>query len=287
MTRTVLATTRARVELAPESGGSIARFVVDGRDVLRPAVAGVTDVLEMGSFPLVPFCNRIPRGRFTFRGREVVLAPNLGDHPHPLHGQGWRGAWTVTGLSDARAVLTWDHAPSDWPWAYRAEQIFVLEGASLRVELSVTNTGDEIMPAGLGFHPYFPAAPGQTLQAGVTGVWMIDAEVLPTVHHDIAKDGPWKRDWTAGAPTATDSLIDNCWTGFDGRAVLAAPGQSSTVIEASENCRWVHVYSPPGADFVCVEPTASRPDPFGPGDTGVVALAPGETARAWMVVSIA
>ncbi|PVM72026.1 aldose 1-epimerase [Caulobacter radicis] len=287
MTRPVLATARARVELLPEVGGSIGRFVFDGRDVLRPTPEGATDALNVGCFPLVPFCNRIPNGRFTFQGRDVALAPNLGGHPHPLHGQGWRAAWTVTGLSDTRAVLTYDHAPSDWPWAYRAEQILVLSDEGLRIELSVTNTGTQVMPAGLGLHPYFAARPGEGLKMDVDGVWMVDADVLPTVHHQ----GPWMRDWTVGALTATDSLIDNCWTGFGGKAVLSAPEGTSTIIEASDNCRWAHVYSPPGADFVCVEPTSSRPDPFGPGfdkgETGIVALAPGEKASVWMTLTIA
>ncbi|KSB90337.1 aldose epimerase [Caulobacter vibrioides] len=283
MTRPVLATAHARVELMPEVGGSIGRFVFDGCDVLRPTPEGTTDALDVGCFPLVPFCNRIPNGRFSFQGREVTLAPNLGGHPHPLHGQGWRAAWTVTGLSDTRAVLTYDHAPSDWPWAYRAEQILVLSDEGLRIELSVTNTGTETMPAGLGLHPYFAARPGESLKMDVDGVWMVDADVLPTVHHQ----GPWRRDWTVGAVTATDSLIDNCWTGFGGKAVLSAPEGTSTIIQASDNCRWAHVYSPPGADFVCVEPTSSRPDPFGEGETGIVALAPGEKASVWMTLTIA
>lgn len=86
---------QARLVLAPEVGGAIAAFTVAGRDVLRPMAAGASDALFTASFPLVPFCNRIPHGRFTFQGREVVLPPNLGDHPHALHGQGWRAAWTV------------------------------------------------------------------------------------------------------------------------------------------------------------------------------------------------
>ena len=56
------------------------------------------------SFPLVPFVNRIRGGRFTFRGREVRLAPNMAGDPSPLHGQGWLNPWTgrAGGRGDAR-----------------------------------------------------------------------------------------------------------------------------------------------------------------------------------------
>ncbi|CAN5145469.1 aldose 1-epimerase [soil metagenome] len=277
----VLLTPRARVELLPALGCAVGRFTWDGRDVLRPAPVGTTDVLETGGFPLVPFCNRIRDGRFSFGGREVTLAPNLGDHPHALHGQGWRGVWSVVSASETQAVLAFDHASGEWPWAYRAEQRFVLGDEGLRIDLSVTNTGTEPMPVGLGFHPYFPARAGERLQAGVTGVWMIDADCLPTIH----VDGAWRSDWAAGAETAVSELIDNCYTGWTGVATLSAPGGASTTLKASPECRWLHVYSPPGADFVCAEPVANRPDPFSGDDSGIKVLAPGETASVWMSVS--
>ena len=57
------------------------------------------------SFPLVPYVNRIRGGRFTFRGREVRLAPNMAGDPSPLHGQGWLSPWQVerAGRVDARS----------------------------------------------------------------------------------------------------------------------------------------------------------------------------------------
>jgi aldose 1-epimerase len=278
---TVLEKGPARLVLAPEAGGAIAAFSVGGRDVLRAAPAGTADALDTGNFPLVPFCNRIPNGRFAFEGREVVLAPNLGGHPHALHGQGWRGTWTVERAGAAEETLFYTHARADWPWAYRAEQRVVLGEAGFRVALSVTNTDETAMPAGLGFHPYFPRRPGATLTAGHDGVWMIDADVLPTTHHA----GSWGPDWAAGAGVEGHDLIDHCYTGWNQRAVLSAPGAPDTVITASPECRWLHVYVPPGQDFLCVEPCASRPNPFGEGETGMVTLRPGESHSIWMEVS--
>ncbi len=274
---------QARLVLAPEVGGAIAAFTVAGRDVLRPTAAGASDALFTASFPLVPFCNRIPNGRFAFEGREVVLPPNLGDHPHALHGQGWRAAWTVEMAGGGEAVLSYAHAPDAWPWAYRAEQRFVVGETGFRVELSVINTGETPMPAGLGFHPYFPRRDGERLTAANDGVWLIDTDVLPTTHHA----GPWEADWAAGAPVEGHGLIDHCYTGWDQRAVLRAPSQPDTIVTASADCRWLHVYAPPGEAYYCVEPCASRPNPFGEGETGMATLAPGERRSIWMDVATA
>lgn len=271
---------RAHLSLAPEVGGAVTRLTVDGRDVLRPAAPGARDALLTASFPLTPFCNRIPHGRFVFEGREVVLPPNLEGHPHALHGQGWRSEWTAEHAADGEALLSYQHAPGAWPWAYRSEQRFQVLDAGFRVELTIINTGESAMPAGLGFHPYFPRRPGENLTAANDGVWLIDTEVLPTIHHA----GPWEADWAAGAPVEGHGLIDHCYTGWDQKAVLRAPGQPDTVITASPECRWLHVYVPPGEDFLCVEPCASRPNPFGEGDTGMVVLQPGERRSIWMQV---
>ncbi len=271
---------QARLVFAPEIGGAVAGFTVGGRDVLRPMAAGATDALQAACFPLVPFCNRIPNGRFTFEGRDYVLPPNLGHHPHPLHGQGWRSAWTVEKAEGGEALLSYTHAPDAWPWAYRAEQRFTLSETGLRAELTVTNTGEAAMPAGLGFHPYFPAYPGETLKAANDGVWLIDANVLPTEHHA----GVWGPDWAAGAPVAGHELIDHCYTGWNQRAVLSTPGRPDTAVTASTDCKWLHIYVPPGQGFLCVEPCASRPNPFGEGDTGMMTLRPGQSRSIWMEV---
>ncbi|MCK5911139.1 MAG: aldose 1-epimerase [Caulobacter sp.] len=280
---TVIDKGQASLSFVPEVGGAVSGFTVGGRDVLRPAAAGTSDALMTASFPLVPFCNRIPHGRFVFEGREVVLPPNLAGHPHPLHGQGWRSAWTVEHAADGEALLSYQHAPDAWPWAYRAEQRFHLLDSGFRAQLTVINTSDTAMPAGLGFHPYFPRRPGETLTAANDGVWLIDTEVLPTEHHP----GPWEADWAAGAAVEGHGLIDHCYTGWDQRAVLRAPGRPETVITASPECRWLHVYVPPGEDFLCVEPCASRPNPFGEGDTGMVVLQPGESRSIWMEIATA
>jgi aldose 1-epimerase len=274
-------TGEARLVLAPEVGGAVTAFTVKGRNVLRPMASEGDDALLTANFPLAPFCNRIPNGRFDWRGVSVTLPPNLAGHPHPLHGQAWRGAWTVEAAEDRTALLSFSHPAGEWPWAYRAEQAFTLSDAGFRVVLTVVNTGEEDMPAGLGFHPYFPARSGEQLKAHNDGVWLIDDEVLPTVRHE----GLWGPDWKSGARVAGHALIDHCYTGWDQRAVLSAPGQPDTIVTASQDCAWLHIYAPPGEGYYCVEPCASRPNPFGQGETGMVTLRPGERRSIWMEIS--
>ncbi len=68
--------------------------------LLRATREGADGVLDMACFPLVPYVNRIRGGRFSFRGREVVLKPNMAGDISPLHGQGWLAAWSVESSSE-------------------------------------------------------------------------------------------------------------------------------------------------------------------------------------------
>lgn len=270
------------LELRPDVGGAIGRLSHKGRDYMRQTPQDATDALQTASFPLVPFCNRIRDGAFTIGTQKVKLKPNLGDHPHTLHGQGWRAPWSVAEARPERAVLTYRHEADEWPWDYEARQVFELRPGGLRVWLSVKNLGKTTMPAGLGFHPYFNRTPHTRLKAQVDGVWMSDGECLPTEWHA----GVWRKDWSHGAAVADSVLIDHCHTGFSGRADIYEGDAPLLTLRASPDCHWLHIYVPPGEDYFCAEPVNHMPDPFHHANSGLRCLKPGEVALVWMDISL-
>jgi len=271
------------LEILPELGGAIGRLRYGGRDLLRPTPEGAADVLQAACFPLVPFCNRIRDGHFVFGGHEVQMAPNLGDHPHTLHGQGWRAVWTVDEQTLTRARLSYRHQADEWPWDYEATQVFELGAKRLRIGLSVRNLSASPMPAGLGFHPYFNRTDRTRLRAQVSGVWLSDADCLPVEW--LA--GRWEKDWRNGDQVTHERLIDHCHTGFSGWAEIYEGERPVVSLRASADCRWLHIYIPPGEEFFCVEPVNHLPDPFNHANSGLQGLKPDEVAAVWMELSIA
>src|SRR4051794_7377367 len=160
-----------RIQLSPLVGGSISAFEWLGgggvRPILRECHTARENVLDAGSFPLVPYVNRIRGGAFHFRGREVRLAPNMTGDPSPLHGQGWLNRWTVEQADESEAVLGFVHDAGEWPWSYQARQQFALDPAGLAIKLTCRNTSREPMPCGLGQHPYFPCGPATWIDTSV------------------------------------------------------------------------------------------------------------------------
>lgn len=239
--------------LNPSVGGSISSFAWTGGGaeafpLMRGCHSHSTNVLEVACFPLVPFVNRIRGSRFTFRGREILLRPNMAGDPSVLHGQGWLSRWEVLFSSDAEAELAFEHQPGEWPWAYEARQHFVLDDAGLSLRLSCLNSSPEPMPCGLGQHPYFHCGSDTILSTHVTDAWEIDDQVLP-----IAKV-PATGRFDLEARHACGQGLDHGFGGWGGEARISDPDWPVELLMSSADAHFFQFYSPTEGGLFVAEP---------------------------------
>ena len=268
--------------LAPEVGGSIARFdhIIAGvrSQVMRGAQGEPASVLACANFPLVPYSNRLRGGAFKFRGRTISIAPNMPGDPSPLHGHGWLGRWTVEHASRASAELSFVHQACDWPWTYEARQIFALDARGLDLSLTCRNLSQEAMPCGLGQHPYFPCTQATRLSTQVSHAWTVDEAVLPV--ELVSAQGRYD---------LSDRLIcgqdlDNGFENWGGEARISTPGSPFTVSMRSANAGRFQVYSPVTGGLVVAEPVQAANAALNAAEPewerlGLSVLEPGEEAR--------
>lgn len=296
----VLQAGELRVVLAPQCGGSIASFSRHWREGarrrelhwLRPATAtglAARNPLDMASFPLVPFCNRIRDGRARFEGREIRLPPN---HPgedarHPLHGIGWLLPWQVESADASQALLSLSvDAGEAWPWSFSTRQHFSLQERVLAVTMSVTNEDSAAMPVGIGHHPYFPHHGGTQLTSRAEAMWRGDAEVMPVA---LEQGGPVKALREGVELSQLD--LDNNFVGWERSTRIEWPADvrgpaRALTMEAEAPLDYFVLYCPRGYDFFCAEPVSQCTDwlnllpRYGHGPLGGARLAPGETLTA-------
>jgi aldose 1-epimerase len=271
--------------VAPEHGAAIVGWTVNRQSLLRRARSEAVTAGNphaMGCFPLVPYGNRISAGRFRWAAREYTLDRNFGDHPHPIHGIGWQRPWTTEAVTSARVRLSLVHSAQGeqaraWPFPFSAELNYDLEDRGLIITIRVTNRHDAPAPMGIGVHPYLPKAGATALRFKASGVWINSADSLPLRHQAV----PPEWDHAAGRPIST-RLLDNCFTGWTGPARLEA-GPASLEFTASEVFPNLQVFTPPWADFYCVEPVSHVPDainrPDLPPGQSMQVLEAGETMR--------
>lgn len=268
--------------LAPGIGGAIASFTHEGRPVLR-GCAAPNSPLDCGCFPLVPYCNRIRDGRFTFRGRTVEIAPNMAGDPSPLHGEGWLGPWLVESQARDRACLFFAHPPGEWPWAYEARQIFRVDAGGLDAEIECRNLSGEPMPCGLGFHPYYSCGAETRIETEVAQVWEVDDQVLPT--GTAPATGRYALD---GQPACARGL-DNGYGGWGGEMRLTDGDRTRRM--SSPDAHFFQIYSPPQGGLLAAEPVShanaalNEPEDRWP-ELGLRVLEPGETMRLRMNLSV-
>jgi aldose 1-epimerase len=246
------------IVVAPETGAGITGWMLGRTALTRRALPEATsggDSHAMALFPLLPYGNRIGSARFAWRGEEYRLARNFGDSPHAIHGIGWQRAWTVARVSPSAVTLVLEHRPdSSWPFAFAAEVRYSLSASGLDIAMRLTNRHGTAAPAGLGMHPYFPREHDPALRFNATGAWQNGADALPERHGKVPPE--WQH---AEFRPVVQSRLDNCFTGWDGRADIRA-GRASLRIEASAVFRHLQVFTPHWADFFCVEPVTHVPD---------------------------
>jgi aldose 1-epimerase len=272
-----------RCDLAPDLGGSIAGLWLDGVPVLRSTSGtALQQVSAAGSYPLVPFSNRIGHATFNWAGRCHTLLPNGAPEPHAIHGIGWQRPWNVLQADARQARLVYHHqADATWPFAFAAEQVFELSDQGLALFMTLTNPSELPMPAGLGLHPNFVKRPGSHLHFAAAGRWQMDASRLPT--HRLP---------ASGLDTDCAGLdIDHCFDGWTGDVQLQ---DELLRIRIRSNLQRLVVFTNPTRDFVAIEPvshvnnalqlmhaTGASADAL-----GLIVLQPGESMSAHMHIQM-
>lgn len=272
-----------RCEVAPALGGSIAGLWLGDIPVLRSTPAEfLTTVRQAGSYPLVPFSNRMGHAALKWAGTSHPLVRTTADEPHAIHGVGWLRPWTVLEADPQFALLAYEHKPDDtWPFAFDTSQAFRLRANELELTLSITNQSAVAAPVGLGWHPCFVKRPHSHIGFDASGRWEMNDEKLPT--HRVPVPG-------LDADCAALNL-DHCFDGWPGVSTLR---DEQLQIRVSSSLRRLVVFIHPDRDCLSIEPVSHVNNAINlmemsgasAEDLGVQVLQPGESMSAEMSIFV-
>jgi len=268
-----------RLAVRPDLGGSIAGLWHRDTPILRSTEPAALDsARQSGSFPLVPYSNRLGYRKFRWKGHDYTTQANFGDSPHSVHGIGWMRPWEVTSHSGIALSLRLVHeADADWPFAFEALQYFSLTPESLVVQMVVTNRADIAQPVGLGWHPYFPKRTRSRLHIECSDRWDADAAQLPV--RKVAQPG-------------IDSDVSHLDfdNGFEGWRGPARIRDEKFSLQLRSSLPYLVVYTPQDKDYFCVEPVSHVGNAIhmaDPAAHGLRTLLPGESFEASMTLDVA
>jgi aldose 1-epimerase len=264
--------------LLPGQGAAFARLACRGAEVLAPLPLGADPNRSFaGAFLMAPWTNRLDEGRLPVGGTNWRLPVNRPSDDTAIHGLVRDAAWTVAEADSSRAVLLQqgDAEAAGVPWYWQARLEVVLEAASLRLALRLTNAGAQPFPFGCGWHPFFARPAGTRLRFAATTLFARDARCLPIAAQPSAG--------VDGAEPSYEGL-DTHFAGWDGMAEIARPDFALRLEASGAWAGNLQVFAPAGSHILCVEPVSHVPDApnrpdfarFGP----LSLLAPGETQQA-------
>jgi aldose 1-epimerase len=270
-----------------EVGGGVRTYAAGGRELLDGYAADAMCVSGRGQL-LLPWPNRVRRGRYEWDGRAHQLGLSEPEHGNAIHGLVRWTRWRVAEQGPDRAVLEHVlHPQPGYPFALELSVEYVLGDGGLSVRTTATNVGAEACPYGGGAHPYLRAgtptvdaavlrAPGRTMLVSDDAGIPVGTQAVDGTAFDF-------REPRAIGPTVLDNAFTDLERGADGlaRVELADPdGGARLTLWVDDAYPYLMLFTGDTRPDVArrslaVEPMTCPPNAFASGD-GIVRLEPGE-----------
>ena len=293
--------TGAQYEIAADGYQAVATELGAGLRELRyggrPVIAGYQpDELPPGAAGqlLVPWPNRVDRGRYTVAGTEYQLDLSEPKAGNAIHGLGRWAPWPVV-RHDHHAVTLRQGllGRTGYPFCLDLEVEYRLSGTGLRVSVTARNVGAHAAPYGTGSHPYLTTGAPAVGECELTlpaARWLpVDERGIPVGPAQDVAGGAL--DFRAASRVGAAQL-DHAFTGLDrdeqGRAwARLASNGTEVALWAGPDYRWLQVFTGDTLDAahrrraVAIEPMTCPPNAFATG-TDLIMLAPGDSVtRTW------
>jgi len=196
----VVANDEMELVVLPGAGARLHSLRFRGHDVLRTPGDPAQHEREpflWGGYVMAPWCNRITPAPMRVGSRVVDLAPNFPDGT-AIHGEVYNAPWQQVGAT----AFTVERDGEGWPWPYRAEIDYALDGRHVAITLRLHNLSEEAMPGGIGLHPWFPTPVEVRIDSGLTYGSNNDTHVEPR---------PVSGDLDLRARQAMREGVDSTW----------------------------------------------------------------------------
>ena len=248
-----------RLRIVPERGGLITEWLCNGKEILYFDLDRFQSKGQSirGGIPILfPICGDLPQG---------LLSLPQGDFSINQHGFARDIAWDIQHEIDnndcSLSLMANEKTREVYPFDFSLEMKVKLQETSLSIRIIVVNRSHQIMPFGLGLHPYF----------NVTDLQNIRIKGLSDTCFNHLN----------GASTLTQEQLGRLDKGVD---FLAGSGGSVSLFDLASNTSIVMkhskpmdlavVWTDPPRKMVCLEPWTSPRQALLTGDRRLV-LEPG------------
>ncbi|UZK65011.1 aldose 1-epimerase family protein [Sphingomonas sp. M1-B02] len=245
-----------------------------------------------GRAPLLfPIVGRLVGDRYRLEGKEYAL---------PQHGFARRQPFELVEQAPDRARFRLgdnDATRAVFPFAFTLDADFSLMGATLAIDVTVTNSGDVPMPASFGFHPAFawPLPFGRSRgEHRILFEKPEPAELSAIVLGGWIDDHGWPSPLEGRELPLSDALFERdalVWGRLESESVSYDGGEGPGLEIGFAGMPKLGIWTKPGARFLCIEPWHGIADPIGfDGEIwdkpGILRFEPGQARSFGMQVTL-
>ncbi|MGC5326000.1 aldose epimerase [Brevibacillus sp. SYSU BS000544] len=264
--------TNSWVKVAPERGGLIIGFGVQGEEILYldKATFEQPDTNVRGGIPILfPTCGQLSNGGYSLDG---VTYP-LGNH-----GFARNLPWTVicTG-TDGEASITLqlesnEETRKSYPFDFELTFTYALQGNKLQILQKYENKSAEDMPFYAGFHPYFLSQEKHLA---------FKTDATRYLDYNDMQIKPYEGSIDLGNMKESPVFLD----AQENRISVSLPqAKRKLTLEYGKEFKYVVLWSVEGKEFVCVEPWMAKADAFNTAED-VVMLHAGDSLHTYFNIT--
>lgn len=262
-------TTSSWVKVAPERGGIIIGFGVNGEELLFLNKETFYDSAAnvRGGIPILfPISGQLTNGEYEWNGQTYQMKN---------HGLARNSAWTVIKTStDDSASITLsltsnEETKKSYPFDFEVIFTYFLKNQSLSIHQEYINKSADEMPFYAGFHPYFKTT-HKNLAYDTDAATYLDYNDLVIKRVSDGLDLTGKKESLA--------LLD----AMKKEIAFELPDRQLNIsITYGKEFKPVYLWTEEGQDFVCVEPWMANTNELNRKEE-LVMLRPGEQLKTFM-----
>jgi galactose mutarotase-like enzyme len=251
------------IEVVPERGGIIAKFVVNNKPVFyldRSTLIDPAKNIRGGNPILFPICSYLKNDTYDLNGDSYIMKQ---------HGFARNCVWNVADVSigeESAAIKLElqdnDETYSQYPFRFKLIYEYTLSGSTLSVNATYINQDEQPMPFYGGYHPYFHVEDKNRLEIEIpseTYTETISGSVMNNqLNYEQDEINVFYRNLTANNFQIKD------------------PVQKRQIsVQFDPIYKYLVVWTLKGKNFICVEPWMATTDAFNTKED-LVYIQPGE-----------
>jgi galactose mutarotase-like enzyme len=246
--------THSWVKVAPERGGIIFSYGVEGEELLYLNEETFYDSSKnvRGGIPILfPIAGQLSNGTYEWEGKTYSMNN---------HGFARNLPWEVVQTdTENKASITLklisnEQTKASYPFDFEVVYTYTLEAGQLTIDQEYKNTGNQPMPMYPGFHPYF-----KTNEKDLS--YQTDATQLYDYNDHQVKEFTGRLDVTNLKEAVV--LLDASQTNI---SFQPSPLTKQIMLDYDESFKYVMVWTEQGKEFICVEPWMAKTGEFHRGE---------------------